>query len=171
MAFVMFGTAVFGTYATRFDGTVQSAITLFAVLNGDVMRESFLMAGTNEPDLGYATLSQLYLYVFCFVFMYVACMITVAIMEEAFVTSHPFVVGDDGPDALAPADGVGQDGAKGSAGVRHRLPFHVTVALDALDELDKVLEAAAVQVNAQQHAHLTQRMEAPHHHRRALAQM
>ena len=77
--YAFFGMLYFGGSTTRFGTLGSSLVTLFAVLNGDVIRETFL-------DLMYvdATVSQIFMYTFISLFIYVVLNVFIAIIEEAF---------------------------------------------------------------------------------------
>lgn len=71
ISFCLFGMVVFGPRTFRFSNFSQTAITLFAVMNGDVMRETYLMVIGLQKGWFLRALSQLYLYAFVCLFIYV----------------------------------------------------------------------------------------------------
>lgn len=91
VGFLMFGIVMFGDIATRFDGTINGAIALFAVLNGDSIRETYLISGCNNASQSVSIAVQAYLYIFLILFIYVALKSTIAIMEDGFIGAHPFM--------------------------------------------------------------------------------
>ena len=82
MGYAFFGMTYFGSESDRFETFGASMVTLFAVLNGDVIRETFL----NLMPI-YPVMSQVYLYSFICLFMYVVLNVFIAIIEEAFFVS------------------------------------------------------------------------------------
>lgn len=78
MAYALFATVVFSDLP-RFGDLQQSVVTLFAVLNGDVIRETFMALIPENPVVG-----QLFLYSFICLFIYVVLNVLIAILEEAF---------------------------------------------------------------------------------------
>lgn len=66
----------------RFGGFQMSLITLFAVLNGDVMRETFLVLLPYSPAV-----TQIYLYSFICLFIYVVLNVFIATIELAFFST------------------------------------------------------------------------------------
>eukprot|EP01066_Platyproteum_vivax_P008172 Platyproteum_vivax@DN3369_c0_g1_i1.p2 len=64
---------------TQFSTMARSFITLFCVLNGDIMEDSFKNTGDFMPIV-----SQVYLYTFVVLFMYVVLNSFIAIIEDAF---------------------------------------------------------------------------------------
>ena len=72
----------FGSFSDRFESFSASMITLFAVLNGDVIRETFLNLSEKSPYV-----SQVYMYTFICLFIYVVLNVFIAIIEEAFFSA------------------------------------------------------------------------------------
>ena len=58
-------------------------MTLFSVLNGDVIRETFMDLTPDFPVVG-----QLYLYTFTCLFIYVVLNVFIAIVEESFFSTR-----------------------------------------------------------------------------------
>ncbi|CAK4075261.1 unnamed protein product [Aphanomyces euteiches] len=81
--YAIFGSIVFGYRVDRFGGIQQSCITLFAIMNGDVILETFASLSRDFPLLGAA-----YLYSFIALFIYVVLNIFIAIVEEAFFATR-----------------------------------------------------------------------------------
>ena len=82
LGYALFGMVCFGSYSDRFSSFSAAMITLFAVLNGDVIRETFLDLETQS-----ATISQIYMYTFICLFIYVVLNVFIAIIEEAFFSA------------------------------------------------------------------------------------
>ncbi|RHX98385.1 hypothetical protein DYB28_008411 [Aphanomyces astaci] len=61
----------------------EACVTLFSILNGDVILDTFASLQTDFPFLGAA-----YLYTFIALFIYVVLNIFVAIVEEAFFATR-----------------------------------------------------------------------------------
>ena len=83
LGYAFFGMVCFGSYSDRFDSFSASMITLFAILNGDVIRETFL----NLDSGGSPVVSQVYMYSFICLFIYVVLNVFIAIIEEAFFSA------------------------------------------------------------------------------------
>ena len=119
--YTMFAVVSFGSLTYRFSSVGQAATTLFAVrlsraaahhfcadavlvawltqvMHGDVVRETYQMVLINEHHWWMRAVSQLFLYTFVFLFIYVVCMACISIMEEAFLLSRPPA---DGPSPAA----------------------------------------------------------------------
>ena len=82
LGYAFFGMVCFGSYSDRFESFSASMITLFAVLNGDVIRETFLNLADKSPYV-----SQIYMYTFICLFIYVVLNVFIAIIEEAFFSA------------------------------------------------------------------------------------
>ncbi len=82
LGYALFGMVCFGSYSDRFSSFSAAMITLFAVLNGDVIRETFLDLNEQSPFL-----SQVYMYTFICLFIYVVLNVFIAIIEEAFFSA------------------------------------------------------------------------------------
>jgi hypothetical protein len=133
MAYGVFAAVVWGNNEARFDGITLASIAQFAVLNGDVVRETFQMTLAASTTAFLQFLSQAFLYFFVCTFIYVVLKAAVAIMEESFQHSRP----DAEPTTtssqvfgLAPArpaaDAEGQHSSPGSpaAGAAASPPTH-----------------------------------------------
>eukprot|EP00944_MAST-04C_sp_MAST-4C-sp1_P014127 g14127.t1 len=92
MGYAFFGMTYFGSESDRFSTFGASMVTLFAVLNGDVIRETFLNLFPVYP-----VISQIYLYSFICLFIYVVLNVFIAIVEEAFFMSRRSQGGDQSP--------------------------------------------------------------------------
>eukprot|EP00817_Percolomonadidae_sp_ATCC50343_P001646 CAMPEP_0117422640 /NCGR_PEP_ID=MMETSP0758-20121206/3447_1 /TAXON_ID=63605 /ORGANISM="Percolomonas cosmopolitus, Strain AE-1 (ATCC 50343)" /LENGTH=279 /DNA_ID=CAMNT_0005205397 /DNA_START=1255 /DNA_END=2094 /DNA_ORIENTATION=+ len=82
MAFAVCGTILFGQYADYFEDIDDSAVTLFAAINGDAMHDIFDMLFGNDKILAY--LSRAFMYTFVLLFICGVLNIFVLIMEDAF---------------------------------------------------------------------------------------
>ena len=82
MAFTMFSVVYFAATAPRFGDVATAAVTLFAVLNGDVVRETFMTLMEFHPVMG-----QVFMYVFVSLFIYVVLNILIAVIEESFYST------------------------------------------------------------------------------------
>ena len=78
VGYALLGMVAFGDQVDRFGDVVQTLRTLFAVVNGDIIYESF-----NSVDfLGWG--GSLYIYAYIIIFTYVVLMTIIAIVEESF---------------------------------------------------------------------------------------
>lgn len=78
IGYALLGMVAFGDQVDRFGDVVQTLRTLFAVVNGDIIYDSF-----NSVDfLGWG--GSLYIYAYIFIFTYVVLMTIIAIVEESF---------------------------------------------------------------------------------------
>lgn len=82
MAFVMFAVVYFASHAPRFGDVPTAAVTLFAVLNGDVVRDTFMNLIEFHPVVG-----QIFMYVFICLFIYVVLNVLIAVIEESFYST------------------------------------------------------------------------------------
>jgi hypothetical protein len=107
LGYAFFGMVCFGSYSDRFESFSASMITLFAVLNGDVIRETFL----NLDNGDFVVVSQVYMYTFICLFIYVVLNVFIAIIEEAFFSAWEVV--------QVPSSGGGAgDGGRGGTATR-----------------------------------------------------
>jgi len=83
LGYALFGLLYFGDHSERFGSFGVSLFTLFAVLNGDVIRETF----TDLVSI-YPMLSQVYLYSFICLFTFVVLNVFIAIVEESFFSTR-----------------------------------------------------------------------------------
>ena len=83
IGYALFGMLYFGDQSDRFADISRSLITLFALLNGDEIRSTFM--DLNQP---YPVVSAIYLYSFVCLFIYVVLNVFIAIVEESFFASR-----------------------------------------------------------------------------------
>eukprot|EP00466_Bigelowiella_natans_P000934 jgi/Bigna1/74977/fgenesh1_pg.32_\ len=76
-AYAMFGVAYFSSYSYRFSTLDNACVTLFSLLNGDVIHDVFDDLHANSP-----VISRIYLYSFLALFIYAVLNIFVAIIEQ-----------------------------------------------------------------------------------------
>jgi len=83
LGYAFFGMLYFGDKSDRFQSFSVSLITLFALLNGDEIRETFM-------DLVYehSFVAQVYVYSFVCLFIYVVLNVFIAIVEESFFATR-----------------------------------------------------------------------------------
>lgn len=79
MAYALFGMVYFGDASGRFGNFVDSAVSLFAIVNGDILRESYLDLMAYDK-----VMAQLYLYSFIFFFIYCILAVFIVIMEKSY---------------------------------------------------------------------------------------
>lgn len=90
LAFVAFAVASVGGHAARFATIAGSARTLFAVVNGDVMRDTFLAAAGGDAQPEWAALAATaFLFVFVILMLFIVLTSCVSLLEEAFVLARP----------------------------------------------------------------------------------
>jgi hypothetical protein len=77
-AFAFLGMCLFWK-ASIFQGPGAAYASLFALLNGDMVHDSFLIVGDSAGIVGY-----IYIYAFIFIFIYVVLNVNITIIEEAF---------------------------------------------------------------------------------------
>jgi hypothetical protein len=82
--YALLGTAMFGAHTQYFSTVDQACVTLFAVLNGDVLRDTYDLTDNMDPWL--SAVSRAYLYTFIALFIYAVLNIFILIMEDAFFT-------------------------------------------------------------------------------------
>eukprot|EP01028_Stygiella_incarcerata_P010768 TRINITY_DN573_c0_g1_i1.p1 TRINITY_DN573_c0_g1~~TRINITY_DN573_c0_g1_i1.p1 ORF type:complete len:717 (-),score=152.42 TRINITY_DN573_c0_g1_i1:121-2271(-) len=82
--YALLGTAMFGAHTQYFATVDQACVTLFAVLNGDVLRDTYDLTDSMDPWL--SAVSRAYLYTFIALFIYAVLNIFILIMEDAFFT-------------------------------------------------------------------------------------
>lgn len=82
--YALFGTIYFGNKIEEFGTLSASMITLFSLMNGDIIMDTF-----DALDLHHFNVSgKVYLYSFISLFMYVVLNIFIAIVEEAFFATQ-----------------------------------------------------------------------------------
>lgn len=79
----MAGTVWFGHFSTKFEKVIDSFVTLFCVMHGDVIRQIF--NSTFGIDFWYKLLSRIYLYSFLFIFIAIVLNIFLMILEESYL--------------------------------------------------------------------------------------
>ncbi|RHY28394.1 hypothetical protein DYB32_006007 [Aphanomyces invadans] len=80
VGYVLCGTIMYGATVPRFAGMATTATTLFALANGDEIRDTFV-------SLPWHGQVSVYLYSYIVIFAYVVLMVCIGIMEDAFFTS------------------------------------------------------------------------------------
>ncbi|EQC37168.1 hypothetical protein SDRG_05394 [Saprolegnia diclina VS20] len=83
--YAVFGSIVFGDRVDGFGGLAQSCITLFSIMNGDIILDSFDALKLDFPILGAA-----YLYSFIALFIYIVLNIFIAIVEESYFATRSY---------------------------------------------------------------------------------
>eukprot|EP01156_Anaeramoeba_ignava_P022877 Anaeramoba_ignava/c21132_g1_i2.p2 GENE.c21132_g1_i2~~c21132_g1_i2.p2 ORF type:complete len:168 (-),score=37.93 c21132_g1_i2:76-579(-) len=79
--FTFMATIFYGSYSLVFSTIDQSAVTLFAVMNGDVIRDSFNRSFRHSNSMAF--ISRVYEYIFVCIFMYTFLNVFITIVEEA----------------------------------------------------------------------------------------
>jgi len=80
--FAMFGVAMFSSYSELFKDLGAASVTLFALLNGDVIHDVFTALLPAGP-----LISRGYLYLFISTFIYAVLNIFIAIVEDSYFTA------------------------------------------------------------------------------------
>lgn len=80
--FAMFGVAMFSSYSELFKDLGAASVTLFALLNGDVIHDVFTALLPAGP-----LISRGYLYLFISMFIYAVLNIFIAIVEDSYFTA------------------------------------------------------------------------------------
>ncbi|KAJ9460053.1 hypothetical protein DIPPA_26591 [Diplonema papillatum] len=91
--YVCFGTIVFGRYTHRFVTFDAGCVTLFSVLNGDVMHDIFEDIYPEQGG-GLKFLSRIYMYSFIILFIYAILNTFLAIMEDTYFQIKQALVAD-----------------------------------------------------------------------------
>jgi hypothetical protein len=81
-AFTAFAVAYFGDTVAAFANPRIACVSLFAILNGDIIRDSFIHLMVEFPVAG-----QVFMYTFVSFHIYVALNVLIALVEEAFFQS------------------------------------------------------------------------------------
>jgi len=89
MGFVFFGVAYFAAFSDLFKDPDAASVTLFALLNGDVIHDVFDAIYDASP-----VISRVYLYSFIMLFIYAVLNIFIAIVEDAFFAAKRYFVED-----------------------------------------------------------------------------
>jgi len=92
-AYAVFGVAYFSSYSNRFSTMDNACVTLFSLLNGDVIHDVFDDLHANSPIV-----SRVYLYSFIALFIYAVLNIFVAIIEDSFFATKAVTAGEDEPE-------------------------------------------------------------------------
>ena len=137
VGYMMLGMTLFGDQCAQFGSALDTVATLFSVLNGDVLLDTF-QAVSYMPYIGTA-------YVICFtvLFTYVLLMTMIAVIEEAFFSAQGMLQprghadGSGGSDSAAGA-------AAGAAALRGEAATGATGS-------DRPISAAEPQPEAQRH--------------------
>jgi len=85
LGYSLFGVAFFASTSIRFASLDLASVTLFSLLNGDVIHDVF-----DELHPSHPIMSRVYLYTFISLFIYAVLNIFVAIIEDAFFASKAF---------------------------------------------------------------------------------
>jgi hypothetical protein len=83
--YAILGTCLFGSYSRLFLTFDSSCVTLFSVLNGDLIHDSFDDVFRTDPFL--ALVSRLYLYSFVCLFIYAVLNVFIHLMEEGYYSA------------------------------------------------------------------------------------
>lgn len=113
--YTIFGTVAFGSVAYRFGTVAHTALTLFAILNGDVLRETFLSLVLQHSVPLYV--SATYLFSFLLLFMYVVLKVVLAVVEDALAMHSVQQLDEEAERAVLEApeewEASERDGARG----------------------------------------------------------
>ncbi|KAG7399519.1 Mucolipin-2 [Phytophthora boehmeriae] len=82
--YALFGTIYFGNKIEEFGTMSASMVTLFSLMNGDIIMDTFDAMELHH----FAVSGKVYLYTFISLFMYVVLNIFIAIVEEAFFATQ-----------------------------------------------------------------------------------
>lgn len=132
--FALLGMTLFGTLTERFDGLPWSSITLFAVANGDVVRETFQMSLYYQVGFFFKALAQLIMYAFCASFIYAILKTTTAINEQSYLLVRPLPSGAT-RGARAAAIPNAASGRVDMSPIAYRLPRNVRRLLAAMQRV------------------------------------
>ncbi|OQR97768.1 mucolipin [Thraustotheca clavata] len=83
--YAIFGSIAFGSRETRFSGLQQSCVTLFSIMNGDIILETFDALKLDFPVIG-----AFYVYSFIALFLYIVLNIFIAIVEESYFATRSY---------------------------------------------------------------------------------
>ena len=86
MGYVLCGWVVFAPYCYKFASIGQTVDTLFAVVNGDEILDSFLKVEGNGPFLSF--FSKVYFYTFISLFIYVVLSVMISLIGEAMLVAQ-----------------------------------------------------------------------------------
>ena len=112
VAFALFAVVVWGDRVPRFATVQTSFVTLFSNLNGDVVRETFMLMVDVAPITG-----QLFFYAFISLHIYVVLNIVIAVVEESYFVTvaktaelRGVLAGGDRPPGWVSGEGGGAPG-------------------------------------------------------------
>jgi hypothetical protein len=97
LGYAFFGMVVWGGHCVRFGGLWQSMLTLFAIVNGDIIQDTFLALRRSGAVPEW--IAQIYVYSYIMLFMYVGLNTMLLLVEKAYLELPPEVeedVGDGG---------------------------------------------------------------------------
>ena len=83
MGYALLGTVLFGGYSDKFATLDGSFVTLFALMNGDIIDDTF-QSIFFESNVVLQVVSRVYLYTYIALFIYAILNILLAIMEDAY---------------------------------------------------------------------------------------
>jgi hypothetical protein len=133
-AFVVAGTMLFGDQTERFSTLPWSSIALFAVANGDVVRETMQVTMQYQAGAALRLLAQAVMYAYACTFIYVILKTTPAIVEEAFLATRPAPRGAKGSTSPAPEG--------------YTLPPHIRTLLLAMQDVQDAGGSVSLVVRA-----------------------
>ncbi|KAJ3446420.1 mucolipin [Anaeramoeba flamelloides] len=84
LGYAYLGTIAFGSYVEYFSTIDQTCVTLFAVLNGDICRDTYDLI--YRQNHGMAVLSRIYMYTFICLFIYAWVNVFITVGEEAYIS-------------------------------------------------------------------------------------
>eukprot|EP00003_Mantamonas_plastica_P013748 TRINITY_DN2394_c1_g4_i1.p1 TRINITY_DN2394_c1_g4~~TRINITY_DN2394_c1_g4_i1.p1 ORF type:complete len:457 (-),score=180.44 TRINITY_DN2394_c1_g4_i1:3141-4511(-) len=84
IGYALFGMTVFGSYSEKFATFNNACRTLFSILNGDVILETYKEIDSTNRLVGFA--AHFYMYTFITLFIYCVLNIFIIIVEDAFYT-------------------------------------------------------------------------------------
>lgn len=88
-AFLFSAAVLLGDVSERFSSLMLTGQTLFAVVNGDVMRDTFLSASQLQPSLAEHLLAIAFMFAFVLLMLFIVLTSCVALLEEAYVLARP----------------------------------------------------------------------------------
>eukprot|EP00116_Pleurobrachia_bachei_P002492 sb/3462754/ len=89
LGYVFCGWVVFGPYMVKFNSLVQASDTLFAMLNGDELLDTFMMVERGNTLL--FVFSKIYFYSFIILFIYVILSVMISLIGDAMVAAQSAV--------------------------------------------------------------------------------
>merc|ERR1719409_2013610 len=101
MGYTVIGTTVWGMSAEQFGDIQSSSMTLFALLNGDMVHDTFVNLQTARPKLAFW--GQIYMYSFLSLFIYGVLNLVLSIITEEYEASYSFLrEKEDEVDPISP---------------------------------------------------------------------